>query len=206
MDEKNLISCSNLSFNFGDEQVINGLSFEAVKGSHTVFKGESGSGKSTLLKLLLGFLTPSAGRIEVSFPETADSGIRSHSVWLSQDLDLGDGRVEEIIKRPFEFAANQPQKFMQEKVVETLQKVGLSRQNLKKQFRNLSTGQRQRVGLVICHLLNKPLLLLDEPTSALDMISKQKVADLLLNDSRTIVSTSHDPFWVDLADNLIELS
>jgi ABC-type bacteriocin/lantibiotic exporter with double-glycine peptidase domain len=71
---------------------------------------------------------------------------------------------------------------------------------------DLSTGQRQRVGLAICHFLDKPLLLLDEPTSALDLVSKRKVADLLINPDRTIISTSHDPFWVDLADNVIELN
>ncbi|HEX6983116.1 MAG TPA: ATP-binding cassette domain-containing protein [Balneolaceae bacterium] len=205
MDEKILISCSKLSFSFGSEQVIDKLSFEAARGSHTVLKGESGSGKSTILKLLLGFLIPSAGTIEFNFPESGDT-VRNHTAWLPQDLDLGEGTVEEIMKKPFEFSSNQSQKVTQGVMVGILQKLGLSRQSLKKQFRDLSTGQRQRVGLSICHLLGKPLLLLDEPTSALDVISKQKAADLLLNQNRTIISTSHDPFWVDLADNVIELN
>lgn len=181
------------------------FSFEAKPGKHTVLKGESGSGKSTIFKLLLGFLTPVNGSI--TFENNGSShSIRRHTAWLPQDLNLGTGIVSEVMAKPFEFAANKStEKNLQQKA-EVLQNLGLGRGALNKQFRDLSTGQRQRVGLAICYLLDKPLLLLDEPTSALDSASKQKAADILLSGSkRTIISTSHDPFWVDLADNVIEL-
>jgi ABC-type bacteriocin/lantibiotic exporter with double-glycine peptidase domain len=82
----------------------------------------------------------------------------------------------------------------------------LSESLYSKPLLDLSTGQKQRVGIALCYLLNKPLFLLDEPTASLDDASKQKVADLLLNNTnKTIISTSHDPFWLKQATKIYEL-
>lgn len=134
--------------------------------------------------------------------------LRKQTAWLPQDLNLGSGTVAEVMSKPFEFEANRSvqNKNTRQNRIKTLKALGLESDIIDKQFRDLSTGQRQRVGLAICHLLDKPLLLLDEPTSALDEASKQKAAELLLTNKRTVISTSHDPFWVAKADNIIELS
>lgn len=171
-----------------------------------MLKGESGSGKSTILTLLLGFNKPDAGAISLADSDLNIQSLRRQTAWLPQDLNLGTGQVSEVIARPFEFMANKSTKKNLQQQTKILHLLGLGPETLDKQFRDLSTGQRQRVGLAICHLLNKPLLLLDEPTSALDHASKQKAADLLLVGNRTIISTSHDPFWVNKADKVIEIS
>lgn len=201
-----LITCENITVRFGDEVVLDDFSFSAPKGKHTVLKGESGSGKSTLLKLLLGFLKPSDGEIRFENGLTTKE-IRQHTAWLPQDLNLGGGIVADVIQKPFEFAANRSKLPNREKIVSVLTVLGLSGEDIAKQFRDLSTGQRQRVGLAICHLLDKPVILLDEPTSALDNASKEKASSLLLaHTNKTVISTSHDPYWVEKADNVIELS
>lgn len=200
------ITFSGLSFRFGSEQVIDRLSLEIPAGRHTVLKGASGSGKSTILKLLLGFHKAESGSIAVKGQELDPPSLRRQTAWLPQDLNLGEGSVREVIGKPFAFEANRDGKPAFERQAETLRDLGLAPGILPKPFRDLSTGQRQRVGLAICHLLDKPLLLLDEPTSALDEQSKQKAAKLLLAQAnKTVVSTSHDPFWVQQADNLIDL-
>ncbi len=200
------ISFKNVTIGFaGEPRVINNLSFNAPANQHTVLKGESGSGKSTILKLILGFLVPAKGSI--TFQNNDDhKSIRQYTAWLPQDLNLGDGTTTEIIQKPFSFKLNDNHQISDNEIKHTLKSLGISENHLDKKFSDLSTGQRQRVGLAICHFLDKPLLLLDEPTSALDQASKQKVADLLISSERTIISTSHDPFWVDLADNIIELN
>jgi len=66
--------------------------------------------------------------------------------------------------------------------------------------------QRQRVGLALCYLLDKDVLLLDEPTSALDEASKEKVHKLFSNKQRTIISTSHDPWWLEKCSKIFELN
>lgn len=200
------ISFSNVSFDFGDKPLISNLSFEAKPGQHTILKGDSGSGKSTIMKLLLGFFMPDAGSISLRNEEWTPQNIRKKSAWLPQDLNLGSGSTREVLEKPFEFTANTSQAITESKQIETLQKIGLSSDVLGNQFRDLSTGQRQRVGLTLCHLLDKPLLLLDEPTSALDSTSRERAAKLMLaHTNKTIISTSHDPYWVKKADKIIEL-
>lgn len=206
MSEYPHISFSKVSFDFGDKPLISNLSFEAKPGQHTILKGDSGSGKSTIMKLLLGFFMPDAGTISMRVEEWTPQTIRKKSAWLPQDLNLGAGSTREVLEKPFEFAVNQSRGTTESKQIGTLQKLGLSADVLDKQFRDLSTGQRQRVGLTLCHLLDKPLLLLDEPTSALDSTSKERAANLMLaHTNRTIISTSHDPYWVKKADKVIEL-
>lgn len=205
LDKQALITCSDITIRFGDEVVLEELSFQIPEGKHTVFKGESGSGKSTLLQLLLGFLTPSEGSIQFRDNKEAKE-IRRITAWLPQDLNLGSGTLNEVMQKPFEFSANQKHKPGSQASLSIITRLGLSEEDITKRFRDLSTGQRQRVGLAICYLLDKPLLLLDEPTSALDMRSKEKAAKLLIaHTNKTVVSTSHDPFWLEYADKIIEL-
>jgi len=197
------ITFQKISFGFNGKEILHDFNLEIMKDKHTVLEGESGSGKSTILKSLLGFLTPNKGSIIVDGQQLHPQKVRQKTAWLPQDLNLGDGSVREVMKRPFSFKVNQSKKDLD--FAGSLESLGVPADHLEKKFRDLSTGQRQRVGVAICYLLDKPLLLLDEPTAALDRASKQKVADLLLDQKRTIISTSHDPFWVDLADNVIAL-
>lgn len=181
------------------------LSFQAAAGQHTVLQGASGCGKSTILKLLLGFYPLQSGHISIDGTDHHPQSIRRQTAWLPQELDLGSGTVREVLSKPFEFAANSSHAPSLADQQNALQQLGLDAEIPGKPFRDLSTGQRQRVGLALCFLLDKPLLLLDEPTSALDRHSKEQAAALLLKGNRTILSTSHDPFWVEQADHLIEL-
>ena len=120
---------------------------------------------------------------------------------------MGSGPLKQVFQYPFEFAANTASAPGTEAVENVLERLGLGTSLLKKDFSDLSTGQRQRVGIALCYLLNKPLVLLDEPTSALDNRSKQHVVDLLFGDTgRTILSTSHDPWWIEQCDKAAELN
>lgn len=200
------IKGDSLTIRYGSETVLRDFSFEIPPKQHTVFKGDSGSGKSTLLKALLHFVNPNAGRLDFG-DSTSIRSLRKHSAWLPQDLNLGEGTVEEVMRVPFSFSANRTGSPEKSWIIETLNKLGLARTSLDKPYRNLSTGQRQRVGLALCHLLDKPVILLDEPTAALDQTSKQRASELLLDSpsDRTIISTSHDPDWLDTADKIIEI-
>lgn len=206
MTQQHVISCTHIHLSFGEKVILQDLTFDIPRGQHTVFQGESGVGKTTLLKLLLGFLKPSTGAIR--FHRDIDTGdIRNHTAWLPQDLDLGSGKVEQLIQQPFSFKNNRLKRPGRQKLIATLDQLGLAEQILDQSFPSLSTGQRQRVGLGICHLLDKPLMLLDEPTSALDTSSKQRAASLLLaHANKTVISTSHDPFWIEHADHIISLN
>jgi len=207
-----LLEGKNIHFQYGDEVIFDDFNFRIDKGDRVVLKGDSGSGKTTLFRLVLGFESLQHGDIlfkgnSLKDPKTIRE-LRKNSAWLPQDLNIGTGSVNEVILFPFTFQAHKKSKPHQSKIKSTLLDLGLNPDEiLQKSYSDLSTGQRQRVGLAISVMLNQPFILLDEPTSALDHDSKTKAADLLLNqDERTVLSTSHDPFWVDRCDTVIDLS
>ena len=203
------LKLSGIHFSFGEEIIFDDFSFELHKSEKLVLKGDSGSGKSTLIKLILGFLQPDRGEISLKgnpMDTKAFRELRKKTAWLPQDLNMGENSVRELITIPFSFKHNAVSKPSESTILETFEELGLQEEVLDKQFTDLSTGQRQRVGITLCALLNRPLMLLDEPTSALDRSSKDKAAELLLGDpDRTVFSVSHDPFWIERCDRIIEL-
>jgi len=206
---KELFLFDRVSFQYGEEIILDDFSLEIERGDAVAFKGESGSGKTTILKLLLGFEQPDSGEIRYkNEPMNAETvkRLRRESAWLPQDLNLGSGRVMDVMKFPLEFKNNRSRQFQKSKAESTLNELGLEPSVLEKNFRDLSTGQRQRIGLTICLLLDRPILFLDEPTSALDGKSVRKVTELLQkkNDC-TVISTSHDPAWLEYCNRIIEI-
>lgn len=203
-----LLEGRNIHFKYGTEIIFDDFSFKLKKGEKLVLKGESGSGKSTLFRLILGFEHPEHGEFRYNGSVLGNgnvSSFRKETSWLPQDLNIGSGLVKEVIEYPLNFKSKSEKQTDPTNITNLLNDLGLDSSILKKTYSDLSTGQRQRIGVLICILLNKPLMLLDEPTSALDRESKEKLAELLLNSDRTILSTSHDPFWVKRCDRMIEM-
>ncbi|MDN3669185.1 ABC transporter ATP-binding protein [Echinicola jeungdonensis] len=200
----------DFSYSKNEDPLIQGFSLEAEPGDRLAIKGESGTGKTTIFRLLLGFEIPDQGTILFQREKLNPSnikGLRQQTTWLPQDLDLGQGLLKEVFYHPFQFKSNLANSPSEETVLETINELGLPQKLWVEKFENLSTGQRQRVGIALCYLLQKPILLLDEPTSALDDASKEKVTELLYKKkSRTIISTSHDPWWLERCEKVVELS
>ncbi len=205
-----MVEFKNVSLSFPGEKVLDSFSFAIEKGDKVVFQGPSGRGKSTILNLIMGFIKPDDGQIIFEGKKVTDRNIqklRSECSWLPQDFQLGEGNVRDVIFQPFEFKKNHDLKPDIERVIKVFEYLGLEQNLLDKRFTAVSEGQKQRVGLAICHLLNRKLLLLDEPASSLDPKSKMKVVDLFLKNSHvTVISTSHDPEWVKYCNKIIPLN
>ena len=204
-----ILQILDLHFNYPDEPIFSGLNLKIREGEKIAITGGSGSGKSTLFQLILGFILPEKGTIRYRGKPVEGSGIRelrTQTAWLPQDLNLGDGSVEEVVKFPFRFKIDGNKMPEKGQITEIFSDLGLEQTTLQKTFSDLSTGQRQRVGLALCILLQKPILLLDEPTSALDVASKERAAKhLFSNSGRTLLSISHDPWWIERCDRIIDL-
>jgi len=205
------LTFSNLSFSYNKDQkpVINNFSLKIQQGDVIGIKGASGSGKTTLFRLLLGFEIPDSGTIKFNGKELHSKQLklfRQETTWLPQDLDLGEGTLNEVFYFPFSFNTNKGKIPSEEKILQVFNALGLDKSSWKESFSKLSTGQRQRVGMAMCYLMDKKILILDEPTSALDEASKEKVAKLLFEDDRIIISTSHDPWWLERCSKVIELN
>lgn len=204
-----ILQGNNIHFSYPGESIFNGFSFDLKEGEKVVVKGESGSGKSTLFRLIMGFELPENGEILFRGKPLAGETLkvfRRNTAWLPQELNLGEGTVLEVVQYPFQFKQSGNSMPHNKQIKKVFSDLGLEPETLQKTFSDLSTGQRQRVGMALCILLRKPIMLLDEPTSALDEASKEKAAAHLFSDpKRTILSTSHDPWWVERCDRIIDL-
>lgn len=205
------IRFQNVDFAYDKENdpIIKKFSLKVEEGDRIAIKGASGSGKTTLFRLLLGFETPDSGTISFNGKPLKPhqlKQLRKETTWLPQDLNLGADKLKDVFYYPFSFKANESKKPNEKKVLSTFNALGLNKSIWDSNFKDLSTGQRQRVGIALCYLLDKAVLLLDEPTSALDEASKLKVGKLLFDDKRIIISTSHDPWWLKRCSQIIELT
>lgn len=202
-----IIEFRNISVEFDGRQVLENISFSLAESESIALVGRSGSGKTTIMNMIMGFIKPTAGEINVFSKDISASLIREKISWLPQDLSIiGRGNLEDVIYQPFLFEKNRNIKPTKEKIKEHLDKVKIDSMLLESDYEELSGGEKQRVGLVICRLLQRPLMLLDEPTSALDEDSRDAVIDYLMNQpERAILSTSHDPKWIENCDKKIEL-
>jgi len=178
------------------KKIFSGLNFFVQKNEKVLIQGKSGIGKTTLFKILLGFETIDKGRVsfnDLDIVKEHIKDIRDQIFYLSQDIDLKDGRVCDLLDEILEhnLLKNQDKSHF----MDLLNFLDLNDDLLDQTVKELSGGERQRIGLLICFLLDRPVWLLDEPTSALDDIMKKKIVGYILDQQKTIVLISHDNVW-----------
>jgi thiol reductant ABC exporter CydD subunit len=195
------------------EPALDGVSLTLEPGEVLAVTGPSGCGKSTLLAVLLGFVTPQGGLVQVDGVSLADL-----------DPDAWRARVSWLPQRPHLFAASIAENIRLARPEATTDHVwdavvaaGLSdvvaRQPdgldtlLGDHGAGLSVGERQRVALARAFVRDAPLLLLDEPTANLDGATEDEVLATLrgLVRGRTVLIVAHRPALVELADRVVEL-
>lgn len=197
-----LISVSHLSFHYGEERILEDISFEIHQADFVGIVGPNGSGKTTLLKLLLGLLRPDSGEVLV-FGQPTKTGKNSHEVgYIPQKVTQLETKfpitVEEVVRLG---RISQKALFRQlgsddEKIVKRcLETVGLTKFR-HKLITDLSGGQQQRAFIAKALAGQPKLLILDEPTVGIDVESQETFYALLseLNKKHglTIVIVSHD--------------
>lgn len=185
-------STENLSFAYGNQLVLDNVSFGVPKGELLAIIGPNGGGKTTLLKLLLGILSPSSGTVTVL-------GGRPHETkrrigYVPQDTNVNRGfpvTVSDVVRMGRlgikGARRNDPV------VAESLERVGMS-EFAHTRMNELSGGQRQRVMIARALAVRPEILFLDEPTANIDTLWQNRLYELLreLNRSMTVVVVSHD--------------
>jgi phospholipid/cholesterol/gamma-HCH transport system ATP-binding protein len=201
---------------FGDQQVLDRVSFDVTRGEACCIMGRSGTGKSVTLKLLLGLMKPDEGEIHVNDVEieTLDSAhlveVRKTMGFLFQYSGLFDSlSVAENVAFPLRRHTRMSEAEIAASVRERLADVGLEGE-LDKMPLDLSGGMRKRVGLARALVLKPSILLVDEPGSGLDPITTREI-DRLLMDVKTssnttmVVVTHNVPTARSIGDRLIVL-
>lgn len=193
------ISYDNVSFSYGDNEVLHGVSLDIPAGSTVALVGQSGSGKSTMADLLPRFYDVNNGAIKVDGIDVRDMTVHdlrsfmgnvnqeailfNDSFYNNITFGVKDATMDDVIRAAK--VANAHEFIMAtENGYDT---------NIGDRGCRLSGGQRQRISIARAILKNPPLLILDEATSALDTESEKLVQEALerLMDGRTTLVIAH---------------
>lgn len=180
--------------------ILDGLNFEIQEGEFFVLVGPSGSGKTTTLKLINRLIEQTDGDIYFNNKRIKDYNLRElrlETGYVLQQIALFPNLTvaENIALIPEMKKIDK--KVIKEQTEDLLKKVGLDPKHYMKRFpKELSGGEKQRIGILRAIIANPKILLMDEPFSALDPISKVQLQDLIkqLHDEykRTTVFVTHD--------------
>lgn len=194
-----LFRAEHITRQFSEKFVLSNFSFSVSSGDKLKIAGRSGIGKTTLFRLLLGFDRPDQGTIYFEGePLTEEQAwiVRRKVAYVSQDLNIGRGKVNQFFDDTLSLKANHSfRKQSEQKLPGYLDLLHLPNTVLDKNIEELSGGERQRVAIVNALLLNRTIFFLDEVSSALDPVLKTVVLDYFLsNPDFTVLYISHDQY------------
>ncbi|GAB3919029.1 ABC transporter ATP-binding protein [Mucilaginibacter boryungensis] len=207
------IHFKNVSFAYGEKNVLSEINFSVPKGNTIALVGPSGGGKSTLMDLIPRFIDPNSGAIFID-----DNNIKHITAHSLRSL-IGLVNQESILFNDTIFnniAFGKPDATMEQ--VEAAARIANAHNfildtdqgyntNIGDRGTKLSGGQRQRICIARAVLANPPIMLLDEATSALDTESEKLVQDALNNlmKNRTSLIIAHRLSTIQNADTIVVL-
>lgn len=186
------------SKNYGEIKALQGVNLSVRAGELVALLGANGAGKTTAIKLLLGLMTPSAGRVRIFGQDPTRPATR-----IRTGVMLQVGRVPETLRVREHidlFSSYYPNPMPLDAV---LQAAGLSGLEDRK-FSDLSGGQRQRVLFALAICGNPDILFLDEPTAGLDVEARRLVWEQVrrqVEGGKTVLLTTH---YLEEADALAD--
>ena len=230
-----ILSCSNISKSFGDQDVLKHISFHIEEHEKAAVVGINGAGKSTLLKIIIGELAPDEGVVSLS--KGASIGylaqhqdlegastiydalmeVKQPVIQMEKRLRLLEASMKELSGEALESALEEYSRLdhqfeleggyvWQSEITGVLKGLGFEEQEFSKEIHALSGGQKTRVSLGKLLLTKPELLLLDEPTNHLDMESIAWLETYLKSYSGSVILVAHDRYFLDrVVSKVIEL-
>lgn len=179
------IKCNNLTFGYDEENLLyENLNFDLSRGEKLLVVGENGIGKTTLLRLIMGYLKPLEGNIEITEKTDIAYYAQEHEILEPNKTILENfanfGLADYEIRR-------------------MLGSFLFYGEDIFKKVEVLSPGERSRVALAKISLTGANTLLLDEPTNHLDPMTQLIISDTFKNYEGTMLLVSHN---LDFVDNL----
>ena len=211
LKEVSRIDVENVSFAYGEEQILSDVSLSVKKGEILGIHGRSGSGKSTLLKLLMRFYDPKSGSIKINgeiLPNINTRSLRDNMAYITQQTYIFNETIVENIRLARRDATL-------EEIMEAAKKASIHdfilslpegyQTKMTELGGNLSDGEKQRIGIARAFLHNAPIILLDEPTSNLDSLNEAMILKSLLNvkAEKLIILVSHRQSTMAICDQVI---
>lgn len=183
------IKVKNITKVYGNQKVLNTITFSVKQPEIVGFLGPNGAGKSTMMKILTTYIKPSSGSIEVNgYSATDTKNIQKSIGYLPEHNPL---YLDMYIKEYLAFNANiyNVDTF---RINEVIKLTGLTPE-VNKKIGQLSKGYRQRVGLATALLHNPEVLILDEPTTGLDPNQLVEIRNLIktIGKTKTVFLSTH---------------
>lgn len=182
-----VLSVKGLSKSYGSHQLFSDISFEIKRGEHVAIIGDNGTGKTTILKILMGM--SGAG---TDFNGQVKFGTNVQIAYYDQEH-----QVLHPEKTLFEEIQDTYPDMNNTQVRNVLAAFLFTNDDVFKQVKNLSGGERGRVSLAKLMLSDANFLLLDEPTNHLDIDSKEILEHAINNFEGTILYVSHDRYFIN---------
>lgn len=192
----NILSCENLYFGFGEENLLENVFFSILRGERVFLIGRNGIGKTTFLKLLVSQILPRKGKVVVH--NNSKIGYFEQNSTLNENLNYS---VYEYF-----LTSSYAQKLTETERKKILGNFGFIKDDVEKKLHFLSGGEKVRLILAKIFLANPDILILDEPTTHLDIGTKDILIENLENYNGAILAVSHDiDFIQKLANKYITL-
>ncbi|MEZ9137975.1 cysteine/glutathione ABC transporter ATP-binding protein/permease CydC [Vibrio sp. 10N.222.51.C8] len=205
------ITFSNVTFNYPDSErsVLNAVDLTIPATNKVAIVGQTGSGKSTLIQLLTRYWDPKKGYISIAGIELTqwnESQLRESISVVSQRVDILNGTLRDnlLIARP---------KATDDHLANILKDVGLEKllENnaldswLGDGGRQLSGGEKRRIGIARAILHDAPILLLDEPTEGLDKQTEHSIMTLFEKhfEGKTVIFITHRLIGLESMDSIV---
>ena len=171
-----MITIDALTKTYGDQTVLDGVTFDVPAGAIVGFLGPNGAGKTTTMRILLGFAEATSGSATIDGRSYRGLPNPGRHVGASLDADcLHPGRTG----RETLLLAARTMGLPTTRIAEVAAETGLSPAELKRRVRTYSLGMRQRLALALAILGDPAVLVLDEPTNGLDPQGQRWLAELL---------------------------
>lgn len=205
-----MIELKNITKKYGDKIVLSDFSLNIKRNEFLCIMGDSGAGKTTLLNIIGLLEKQNKGEVIINgnsdFTRKNKLELKRYLFgYIFQDYLL---MQDKTVKENIEIAEKYTKNLSEDDMKDTLKKVGLDPDYLKKKVYYLSGGEQQKIA--IARVLLKPfeLILADEPTGNLDEKNTREIIKLfkdIQEEGKTIIYVTHDKAIANSADRVINL-
>ncbi|MEZ9953924.1 cysteine/glutathione ABC transporter ATP-binding protein/permease CydC [Vibrio splendidus] len=205
------ITFSNVTFNYPDSErsVLNAVDLTIPATNKVAIVGQTGSGKSTLIQLLTRYWDPKKGYISIAGIELTqwnESQLRESISVVSQRVDILNGTLRDnlLIARP-EATDDHLANILKDVGLEKLLENNALDSWLGDGGRQLSGGEKRRIGIARAILHDAPILLLDEPTEGLDKQTEHSIMTLFEKhfEGKTVIFITHRLIGLESMDSIV---
>ena len=191
---EDVLKVEHLSKAFDSQQLFSDLNFSVKRGEKVAIIGNNGTGKTTILKIINSVIEADAGSFTL--------GSKVHIGYYDQEH-----HVLHMEKTLFEEIADDYPTLTNTEIRNTLAAFLFTGDDVFKQIKDLSGGERGRVSLAKLMLSEANFLILDEPTNHLDIVSKEILEHALNQYTGTVLYVSHDRYFINqTASRILDLT